>query len=56
LISIFAGLAIGGKLTVAMNAVLREDSRIAAKPRGNTAALQKGKKPIVNLKIAADMV
>jgi hypothetical protein len=39
-----------------MNVVSREDTRITAKPRGNTAALPKGKKPTVKLKIAAGMV
>jgi hypothetical protein len=38
-----------------MNAALREDSKIVAKPRGNTAALPKEKKPTVKQKIGAGM-
>jgi hypothetical protein len=56
LIFIFAGVVLRGRLTVVMNAVLMEDTKNIVKPRGNTAALPKGKKPTVNLKIAAGMV
>ena len=56
MISIFAGLVLGGRPTVVMNVVSREDARIAAKHRGNTVALPKGKKPTVKVKIVAGMV
>ena len=56
MIAIFAGLVLGGRPTVVMNVVSREDARIAAKHRGNTVALPKGKKPTVKVKIVAGMV
>ncbi len=56
MIAIFAGLVLGGRPTVVMNVVSREDARIAAKHRGNTAARPKGKKPTVTVKIVAGMV
>ena len=56
MISIFAGIVLGGRHTVVMNAVSREDARITVKPRRNTAALPKGKKLTVKMKIDVVMV
>jgi hypothetical protein len=39
-----------------MNVVSREGARITVRPRGNTAALPKGKKLTVKMKIDAGMV
>jgi hypothetical protein len=56
LISIFAGLVIEVRFIVVMNAVLREDARNNVKTRGLTAALPRGRKTTVKLKIVVGMV
>ena len=51
--SAFVGIALGGRPTAVMNAVLLKDAKITVKPRGDTEKPSKVKKPTVKLKIAA---
>lgn len=48
---IYAGVALGGTLTVVMNVVLPANAKIIAKPKENTVRPKRVKRPTDRLKI-----